>query len=808
MTIYKKLILLLFMLFSFCASRALATVDGALSGTVLDDKGVAVPNAKVTITGNGIEKDLTSSTTGTFQVFPLTIGDYQVSVQADGFSLYQGTVAVSGNSSSLEVRLSPGGEMQMTVKAKRHLVTPASNSSRDLNSDEIAQLPEGATTSLPKLLYTTTAGFVEGDFGQVFTRGNHANLQYQIDGIQLPDSVGGSFGEAFTPVNIDHMEILTGGLAPEFGSRMAGVVNIVTKSGTTQPGGEIGVDYGSYNQSSSYANYGGSDGSGTFHYFLSANAFSTDRGLDTPAPADINNDQNGGSEQAIHDKSYGSDGFVKFDWVADNLNKFVLVAFSENKFFQIPNYDSSFDPGGPNFAYFGGLTDAYGNGPFNYVPSTTNDTQSESNKYVELAWKHTFDDNSFIQIAPYWKESNLTFTNDPANDLAYAQSQYDSVAAALGSITESSFSQDRTSDNFGTQVDYTWHADDNNLIKAGGQVLLTQSSGPVSVIEAANTGTGPVTTASGDDSADTGYQEGVYVQDDLILAKWLVLNSGIRFDATQYVFPDTTTTDSNWGPRLGLSILPSESTKFHVFYGKLFMPAPPEDLRDTFVNLGAGNQLAPYDIKAEKDDYFEAGVAQQAGDQLFTLNTYYKSAVNMLDETQLLNTAIAQPYNFATGYAYGVEFSMRGTVAKDWSDFANYSYEIAKGQGISGGLFAFPAGTNFEPGDYQFLDHCQIHTANGGLTYNPGDIWITAEGLFGGGLSTGPDNSLRLPSHFTSDLTLGYAFKKDSGLSGLKASLDVLNVLNNPYVIFIDNGYNGNHYENGREFIFHLAKTI
>ncbi|HTC21507.1 MAG TPA: TonB-dependent receptor, partial [bacterium] len=199
---------------------------------------------------------------------------------------------------------------------------------------------------------------------------------------------------------------------------------------------------------------------------------------------------------------------------------------------------------------------------------------------------------------------------------------------------------------------------------------------------------------------------------------------------------------------------------------------------------------------------------QQAGDQLFTVNGYYKYATNMLDETQLLNTAIAQPYNFATGYAYGVEFSMRGTLATDWSDFANYSYEIAKGQGISGGLFAFPAGTNFEPGVYQFLDHCQIHTANGGLTYNPGDIWITAEGLFGGGLSTGPDNSLRLPSHFTADLTLGYAFKKDSGLSGMKASLDVENIFDNPYTIFIDNGYNGNHYEAGREFIFHLSKTI
>ncbi|HVM32303.1 MAG TPA: TonB-dependent receptor [bacterium] len=809
MKFYSALFFVFFLCFGLTLAPAHATVDGALSGTVLDDKGVAVPNAKVTITGNGVEKDLVASATGTFQAFPLTLGDYQIQVQADGFSPYKQTVAVSGNTSSLAVVLLPAGEMQMTVKAK-HLVSSAPDSSRALNKDDIAQLPGGTTTNLPKLLYTTTAGFVEGDFGQVFTRGNHANLQYQIDGIQLPDSVGGSFGEAFTPVNIDHMEILTGGLQPEFGTRMAGVVNIVTKSGTITPGGEIGLSYGSYNQTSNYASYGGSDASGAFHYLLSASSFYTDRGLDTPAPADINNDQNGGSEQAVHDKSYGTDAFLKLDWVADNANKLDLVAFSEDKFFQIPDYPSSFDPGGANFQYFLSSGDIYGN-VVSYVPSTTNDTQAEANKYIELAWRHTFGDDSFLQIAPYWKESNITFTNDPQDDLAAAYNTQIQDQNSGTPFSVSSFSEDRTSDNYGTQADYTWHADANNLVKIGGQALLTQSSGPVSVTEANFDGTpgDPVTVdGSGDSSTDVGYQEGLYIQDEMDLAKGVVLSGGVRFDAIQFTFPGATSNDSLLEPRIGLSLLPSDGTKIHFFYGKLFMPAPPEDLRDTFVNLGQGNSLTPYDLKAEKDDYFETGIAQQVDNQLFTLNAYYKYAVNMLDENQLLNTAIAQPFNFASGYAYGIEFSMRGEVAKDWTDFANYSYEIAKGQGISGGIFAFPPGTDFEPGVYQFLDHCQIHTANAGLTYNPGDIWVTAEGLFGGGLSTGPDNTLRLPSHFTMDATVGYAFQKDSGLSGMKASLDVLNLFDNPYTIFIANGYNGNHYENGREFIFRLSKAL
>lgn len=787
------------LLIAVSPGRLFATVDGSISGTVSDDNGVAVPNAKVSLKGNGVEKEALTGASGDYSFFPLALGEYQVSVEASGFSPYQATVEVSGTAASLDIQLKAGGsEMQLEVKAKRHLITSSSSSSKEMNQEDIAQLPGGSSTSLPKLLTTTSAGMVEGPFGQVFTRGNHANLQYQVDGIQLPDSVGGSFGEAFTPLNIDHMEIVTGGLPSEYGTRLAGVVNIVTKAGTTEPGGLLGLSYGTNNQTAPFLTYGGSDGSGTFHYFLSADGLYTERGIDTPNPASPTDDSQGGHD-AVHDQAYGGGQFGKFDWQADNANKFSLIGFNEQKTYQVPVYPASFDANSP---FFNTYTDPYGNGPFPYVAPGTNDSQFESNQYVELAWKHSFGDDSFLQLAPYWKQSHVTFTNDPVNDLAAS-----TVFAGTPQGTADSFSEDRTSNNLGMQADYTLRADANNLVKAGAQFLWTQSSGPVSITDVDNSSGTPVTTATSDDAVDNGYQEGFYVQDDCTLVKGLVLNAGVRFDATQFVFPDATATDYLLEPRVGLTVLAGDNTKFHAFYGKLFMPAPPEDLRDTFNNLGQG-QLTPYDIKAEKDDYFEVGVAQQAGNELFSLNAYYKDATDMLDETQLLNTAIAQPYNFDHGYAYGVEFSANGKLADQWSDFANYSYEIAKGEGINGGIFAFPPGTVAGSGDYQFLDHCQIHTATAGLTYDPGDLWITAEGLFGGGLSTGPNNSLRLPAHFTADATVGYAFKKESGLEGLKLSLDGLNLFDNTYPIFIANGFNGNHYEAGRQFIFRLTEKL
>ena len=181
-----------------------------------------------------------------------------------------------------------------------------------------------------------------------------------------------------------------------------------------------------------------------------------------------------------------------------------------------------------------------------------------------------------------------------------------------------------------------------------------------------------------------------------------------------------------------------------------------ENLRDTFVNHGRGPAFAPFDIKAEKDDFFEIGPERTRGSaraNAVAANVYYKSALtDLLDDAQLLNTSIAQPFNFATGYAYGIELSAKGQINDEWSDYVNYSFEIAKGQGISGGVFAFQPGQP-AAGDRLLiaLDHVQEHTANMGVTYAKSGFWVTGQGLFGSGLCTGPANSLSLPDHFTVD---------------------------------------------------------
>ncbi len=804
------IIFLIFASTTFLTLPSQAGIQSSLSGVVTDADQVAIPGANVeqlTQTGAVIKKT-TTSITGEFNFFPIDFGTYEVRAESLGYETARTSSNVtSGSASRLDIHLAPKGskEIVVSVKERRNLIQSTSAGSKvDIDKERIATLPGGEETSLPKLISTTTPGVVAGPFGQLFIRGNHANIQYQIDGVQLPESTSGSFGDAFSPRNIDHMEIITGGIPAEYGERMAAVVNVITKSGPETPTGLAEIKYGSYDSFSPSLNYGGSDTSGRFRYFLTGSYLQTNRGLDTPDPKNESNQKVGG-ESPVHDKATGSDEFVRLDYLLDDENKFSLNLFNSGKDYQVPNYPNSFKSQDPFFQP--GYTDEFGNQnsdptkpTYKWTPSNTNDTQSEKNTYAEFVWKRTLSDRAFLQVAPYYKRSDLKVGNDPANDLATSTA---GGPNAISGSQATSFAMDHIVDNIGLKSDYTLRFDDRNLMKAGFQAQESDGRGSFSLQ------TDPAQAPSNFSINDKGYIEAVYLQDSYTISKPLTLNLGVRYTATQFKSDDLNTKDGLLQPRVGLEYMATDSTKLHVFYGRMFQPAPFENLRAAFTGgQGNGNPAVPFDLKAEKDNYYETGISQQIGsNHLVSVTYYYKDATDMLDDAQLLNTSIAQPYNFAKGYATGIEASISGDISRQWQYFANYSYEDARGRGLSGGIFAFdPNATT--GGDYQFLDHVQLNTANAGATYRVDNYWATLTGLYGSGLRTGPNNSISLPGHTTFDATIGYRFHDENFWSKWRVALDLTNILDNPYPINVNNGFNGSHYAPGRQFFIRLAKEL
>ena len=88
-------------------------------------------------------------------------------------------------------------------------------------------------------------GVAQDSFGQLHVRGEHANLQYRIDNVLLPESIPG-FGQVLETRFADNISLITGALPAQFGFRNTGVIDIHTKNGAVFQQGDASVYGGSF----------------------------------------------------------------------------------------------------------------------------------------------------------------------------------------------------------------------------------------------------------------------------------------------------------------------------------------------------------------------------------------------------------------------------------------------------------------------------------------------------------------------------------------------------------------------------------
>ena len=123
------------------------------------------------------------------------------------------------------------------------------------------------------------AGFLQ----PVARAGEHANLQYRIDGVLLPEGIS-VFGQELSTRFVDNLSLITGALPAEYGQRTAGVIDIQTKSGASLKGGEVSLYGGSYDTINPSFEYGGSSGKWVY-YLRETSCTTTSESKTRPAAA-------------------------------------------------------------------------------------------------------------------------------------------------------------------------------------------------------------------------------------------------------------------------------------------------------------------------------------------------------------------------------------------------------------------------------------------------------------------------------------------------------------------------------------------
>ena len=165
---------------------------------------------------------------------------------------------------------SPHPSLGITVTATRldearssHPAQPRRHDLRLHAAHASSNVPQGENAPLNQVLLRAP-GVAQDSFGQIHVRGDHGNLQYRLDGVQLPEGLS-LFNTVLATRYADKLSLITGALPAQYGLQTAGIVDITLKSGTTDPGAEASMTGGSRDYAQPAFSYGGR--SGTIDYF-------------------------------------------------------------------------------------------------------------------------------------------------------------------------------------------------------------------------------------------------------------------------------------------------------------------------------------------------------------------------------------------------------------------------------------------------------------------------------------------------------------------------------------------------------------
>ncbi|HWX18623.1 MAG TPA: TonB-dependent receptor [Candidatus Binatia bacterium] len=669
-----------------------------------------------------------------------------------------------GGGSTNVIKLAPTTVVGKLDVARNQIVPDLGATTYTLDKEQIAAQPGGENAPFNQVLLRTP-GMAQDSAanGDLHLRGEHANLQYRINDVLLPEGISG-FGQELDTRFVDSLRLITGSLPAQYGFRTAGVVDLRTKSGAFEPGGEASLYGGSYDTIKPGLELGGSKGN--LNFFADSSFNHTGIGIENPTPSKI----------PLHDYSDQFKAFTYLSYVLDDTSRISVMGSGSYSTFEVPNTPGNTTPAFPG---------APGQ-PATFDSANLNENQLEANYYGVVAYQKSAGDFN-MQVATFGRSSSVHFKPDNQGDLF---------------LNGSASDVDRTIYSGGLQLDASYQLGDKHTLR-GGVMVLAESLSAHSTTTAFNldpiTGAPTAVTNITDNSVQHAWFGGIYIQDEWKILPKVTLNYGARFD----IYYASADHENQPSPRVNLIYQPTDATTLHAGYARYFTPPPLENVPTTSVqkfdgtsNAAGTDQSDP--VKAERANYFDAGVSQKLAPGLqIGVDGYYKTARQQLDDGLFNNTLILSAFNYAKGEVYGAELT--ATYTKDgFSTYVNFAFSHAQGFALDSAQFLFPADKlNYTQNNWIFLDHDQRFTGSVGASYlwrhTCGSTRFYVDAIYGSGLrqdgggtvdgtATGAPipNGATVPSYYSLNLGLEEAIKIH-GKEHLKVRFDVVNVTDHIY---------------------------
>lgn len=219
-----------------------AQTTGRLRGTVLDQDGLALPGATVTVSGEtlmGGSRVAITGETGAFRFAALPPGVYNVIAELDGFkpeSLAGVKVSVNATASANFVVYPADFTEVVTVSSEAPLVDVSSSSSgATFSADFLQDLPTNRNFyDVMQVSPGVSEGAADGGDRVVAFGSDVQSNAWYTDGVEVTGPETGTSWVSMNPDMIEQVQVMGVGAPAEFGNMQGAALNVVTKSGSNQ----------------------------------------------------------------------------------------------------------------------------------------------------------------------------------------------------------------------------------------------------------------------------------------------------------------------------------------------------------------------------------------------------------------------------------------------------------------------------------------------------------------------------------------------------------------------------------------------
>lgn len=685
-----------------------------ITGRITAPGGGAVEAAQVTLEHalTGFRQEVTSSAAGEFQIGNLPFQEYVLQVAKPGFASVRRAVPLRSNVpveitiplvlSSMEERIS------VSAYETAELVDPqATGTHMALSATTIQRMPVSIGNRGLEAVLLSFPGFAQNANGAIHPRGAHNQMTYVVDGLPISDQLTGAFASSLDASIVQSLELFTGNIPAEYGNKVSGVVNIITRSGVGSGRrftGSTRTSAAIFDTLSNLTEMGGERGK--WGYFASFFTLKSHRYLDQVSRDNL---RNGGNSER---------GYGRLDYQLSSRDVLRFHLMGGRSSFELANLRSQQAAG-------------------------QKQRQELRDASFWMGWVHTLNARTTVDsTAAYRTTISQLFPSAGDTPVTAAQARHLStltVSNHVNAIAGRHMLRGGVDfQHFPVSENFTFGITDPAFNDPAGEgyrptLLPHDLSRGGRLFAFSKKAAGKLTSG--------------FLQDHVKYGR-LVLSAGLRYDDYRFLVQGR-----QLQPRVGVAYhLPRTGTVLRASYNRTYQTPPNENLllsnsveasrlTPASVRTALGQAFAP--IRPERQNVYEAGVQQSVGGRVsVNASFYHKDARDQQDNDNFLNTGIIFPVTLRAIRVNGAELRLAVPPVRGLSGSLSLTHARAVSTPpFTGGLFLSEGAVDLLTSGPFVIDHDQKLGAQGNVLFTSRrHVWLSGAVRYDSGLVANPSD--------------------------------------------------------------------